>query len=88
METFVLLIIFFIFLGGVPLIANFGNGVGRAWNNFLIHREKVAKIKAVKELKQLPASEEEVPPELVEAWREVNVNGKYINGHKINTKRI
>lgn len=66
-------IIFFFFLfGGASLLAHFGNGIGRAWHRFLTHRERVAKLKAVQAMKQLPASEDEVPPELVEAWREVN----------------
>lgn len=62
---------FFIFGGGTVML-RFGSGVKSMWNRFLTHRENIAKIKALKEMKALPSKEQEIPPELLEAWREVN----------------
>lgn len=72
-NVFLIVLIFLLFGGGSILVRG-GKGVKQMWHRFLSHRENMAKIKAIKELKQLPANhnESEVPPELVEAWKEVN----------------
>jgi len=68
MEIFLLIFVIVVLAEYTPAVMLM---ISNAWNNYLAHKEKIAQIEALKNLKQLP-QKEEVPSDLIEAWREVN----------------